>query len=100
MHIVKHYQGIEPWTTDLTWLVGLPLGHSRRSLWFYSSIGYATSAVMNCECWYGVLYLQQDSTCSGQQWSAFLPPQWITLHPFRHPADMLSLDLDPISIVL
>ena len=69
--------------------------------WFYYSTGYATNAVIDWECQQGVLInLQLDSTSSGYQWFAFLSPQWITLHPFRHPAEMLSLDLDPISIVL
>ena len=32
-------------------------------------------------------YLQQESTSSGQQWSAFLQPQWISLDPYLTHAD-------------
>ena len=54
-------------------------------LWFYSNTVYATGAVMDWECWQDVPI---PTTRLYQLWTTtvcFLPPQWITLHPYQTP---------------
>ena len=57
-----------------------------QMLWWTESVGRVFS------------YPQQDSTSSGHQWSAILPPQQITLPPISHLRLLLELKCLPIPL--